>query len=105
MSLVSATISGLLTNPSSGRSTTRYALEPATTATLVTTTGRALDGRIAVTVAADGTADVTLWQLPQADVDPSDAKWRLIAQHAGGEVESFEFELTGDITWDAVFAS
>jgi hypothetical protein len=96
---LTATISGQFVRPDNGKASMSAYIEAATANSLLTFAGGVIASKTPVKLASDGSASVTIWQLPQAGVDPSDARWRLVME-AGRNRYVKEFTLTGDITWD-----
>ena len=109
------TIRGKLTSPA-GDALNHYPLIiEATSANgdLVDTVGNQVwTGRTQVNPGSDGSYEITLPDLPQADILPVGARWRLIRPGAGkiyrdpaitqSAPEPVEFALSADMTWDEV---
>jgi glycerophosphoryl diester phosphodiesterase len=102
MALLMATISGQFLKPDLGKSARTYVIEAATDASRLEVSGKVIEGRIPVKIRTDGTATVTIPQLPQAGLSPVGAQWALYRRRDGRDVLVKTFTLTGDITWDAI---
>lgn len=96
-----ATISGTFVRPDAGKASMTAYIEAASVDSLLTFAGGVIASKTPVKLQADGTASVTIWQLPQAGIDPADARWRLVME-SGRNRYTKEFTLTTDITWDAI---
>lgn len=101
MTLLTATISGTFVRPDNGKAAMTAYIEAASVNSLLTYSGGVIASKTPVKIQADGSATVTLWQLPQVGVNPGDARWRLVME-TGSNRYTKEFNLTGDITWDTI---
>jgi hypothetical protein len=101
MALTTATISGSFVRPDAGAAAMTAYIEAASENSLLTSAGQVIWSKVPVKIQSDGSATVTLWQLPQADIAPSDARWRLVMM-SGQKRYTQEFTLSGDITWDTL---
>jgi hypothetical protein len=101
VSLLTATISGQLLNPTQGASSSRVTIEAAAGGGRMTYSGQAILGRVPVPIQKDGTAAVTLPQVPQSGLLPLGAMWRLRIE-GSGDTYIHDFTLTADTTWDQV---
>lgn len=101
MTLATATISGQWLRPDLGRSADTVHINAATQGGRLKYGATVIDGKIPVKIGSDGSASVTIPQLPQAGLDPADAQWELVVKNSTGTYSVF-FTLTADTTWDAI---
>lgn len=101
MALTTATISGSFVRPDAGVASMTAYIEAASVNSILTALGTIILSKVPIKVQSDGTASVTIWQLPQAGIAPSDARWRLVME-VGSAHYAKEFNLTGDTTWNAL---
>lgn len=101
MALLTATISGKLLRPDLTAGAMTVTIHAVTDGTRLAYSGKVLAGRIPVKIRADGTARVTLPQIPQAGLTPTGALWRIRFKTAYDD-SHWDFNLTGDTTWDAI---
>jgi parallel beta-helix repeat protein len=101
MALTTATISGTFVRPDAGAALITAYIEAASANSMLTASGSVILSKVPIKIQSDGTASVTIWQLPQAGILPSDARWRLVML-VGQNRYTKEFNLTGDITWNTL---
>lgn len=99
MALTTATISGQFVRPDNSKASLTAYIEAATSGNMLTFDGGVILSKIPVKVLSDGTASVTIWQLPQTDIDPPSAQWRLVIE-TGRQRYTKQFSLTTNLTWD-----
>lgn len=101
MTISMATISGSFVRPDLGAGAMTIYLEAATEGSRLTASGVVVAGKYAVVIASDGTASVTIPQLPQVAITPADARWRLVML-VGKSHYAKEFTLSADTTWSSI---